>query len=84
MIYFFLFISESILSSISDFAIFKALLGTQVADATNGAFGAWNLYIGAVLLAIFSILVALTSRIKFNDFIEAYGEGFRKISKSYK
>ena len=66
---------------INDFAIFKAILGTQVADAANGAFGAWNLYIGSVVLTVFSILVALTSRIKFNDFIEAYGDGFKKISK---
>ncbi len=62
-------------------AIFKLLLGTQVTDATNGAFGAWSLYIGAVLLLVFSLLAALANRMKLDELIESFGEGFKKMLK---
>lgn len=64
--------------TIGKFAIFKVLLGTLAKDA---AFGAWNLFHGSLVLLLASILVASVSRIKLDDFITAYGEGFKKISK---
>ena len=62
-------------------AIFKLLLGTQVADAANGAFGAWSLYIGAVLLLVFGLIAALANRLKLNELLESFSEGFRKMTK---
>lgn len=63
---------------IGEFAVFKVLLGTLAADA---AFGAWNLFHASILLIIISIIVALVARIKLNDFIASYGEGFQKMGK---
>lgn len=62
---------------IGNFEIFKAILGTLAVEAP---FGAWNLFHASILLIIISILAALVSRIKLNDFISAYGEGMKKIS----
>lgn len=63
---------------IGDLAIFKAILGTVAKDA---AFGTWNLFHASTLLLVISLLVALVGRLKLNDFIDAYGEGFKKIGK---
>jgi len=64
---------------IGDLEIFKSLLGTL---ATSAPFGAWNLFHMSTLLFIVSIVVALLGRIKLNDFVSAYGEGAKKMSKS--
>lgn len=58
--------------------VFKAILGTE---ALSTPFGLWTLLHGAVILFIVSIIIALMSRMKLNDFISAYGEGFKKIGK---
>jgi len=63
---------------IGDFEVFKVLLGTQAVEAW---FGAWNLFHASILLGIISVVIALVSRIKLNDFISAYGEGFKKLGK---
>ena len=62
---------------IGDFQVFKVILGTLAKDAP---FGAWNLFHGSILLIVMSILVAIVSRVKLNDFISAYGEGMKKMS----
>ncbi len=62
---------------IGDLAIFNKILGTL---STNAAFGLWNLFHGSLLLVIVSIIIALFSKIKLNDFISAYGEGAKKMS----
>ena len=59
--------------------IFKAILGTLAVEAP---FGAWNLFHASILLAVFSVIIALLGRVKLNDFIAAYGEGAKKMSKS--
>ena len=65
---------------IGDFAIFKALLGSFGNGVNNnGAFGYWNLFNGATLLLIVAVIVALISKIKFNDFIASFKEGFKKM-----
>lgn len=63
---------------IGKFAVFKVILGTLAKDA---AFGAWNLFHASALLVVISLLVALIGRLKVNDIIEAYGEGFKKLGK---
>lgn len=61
---------------IGGFAIFGKLLGTL-----NAAFGAWNLFHLSILLVILTVVLAIISRVSLNDFIESYGEGFKKIGK---
>ncbi len=67
---------------IGDFEIFKTLLGSLALESTKGAFGYWTLFHGSAMLLVFSILVAIMSGLKLNDIIDAYGEGFKKLSKS--
>ena len=62
--------------TIGEFAIFKVLLGSLATE-----FGAWNLFNAITMLVLFSILIAFVSRIKFNDFLESYGDGFKKMAK---
>lgn len=62
--------------NINDFAIFKVLFGTLATE-----FGAWNLFNITTILVILSILIALISKINLNSFIEAYGDGFKKMAK---
>lgn len=62
---------------IGELNIFAELLGTEAK-----AFGAWDLFGISALLFIVSIVVGLFSKIKLNDFISAYGEGAKKLSKS--
>jgi len=64
--------------SIGDFAIFKVLFGTLAKDA---AFGSWNLFHASILLVIISVIVALVSRIKLDELIDSYAEGFKKMGK---
>jgi len=64
---------------IGKFEIFKALLGTQ---ATEAWFGGWNLFHASFLLIVTSVVIALVSKIKLNDFISYYGEGIKKLGKS--
>ncbi|MBE6156802.1 MAG: hypothetical protein E7161_03555 [Firmicutes bacterium] len=66
---------------IGGFAVFKVILGTLSTKVTNGAFGYWNLFHMSIILIIISIVAALVSRIKLDDFIESYGVGFKKIGK---
>lgn len=61
---------------VGDVAIFKSLLGTQAS-----AFGAWDLFTMPIVLIVASIILALIGRVKFNDFISAYGQGMKKFSK---
>lgn len=63
---------------ISEFAIFEKILGTLSVDA---AFGTWNLFHASIVLIIISILAALLGKVNIDNFIEAYGEGFKKIGK---
>lgn len=63
---------------IGEVAIFKELLGTL---AEKTPFGSWNLFHMSILLFVISILVSLLGKVKLNDFIEAYGEGAKKMSK---
>lgn len=62
---------------IGELAIFSSLLGT-----TAAAFGAWDLFNIAIILLIASVIVALLGRVKIDEFVDAYGEGVRKIGKS--
>jgi len=63
---------------VGDFAVFKVILGTLAKDAF---FGNWNLFHASTLLVIISMLAALISRVKFDEFISAFGEGAKKMSK---
>jgi len=61
---------------IGEFAMFKSILGTGAAS-----FGTWNLLVLSILLLLVTICFAVLNGLKLNDFIESYGEGFKKISK---
>lgn len=61
---------------IGDVAIFISLLGNYAA-----AFGAWDLFAMSVILLVVSIILGLIGRVKFDEFLSAYGEGIKKIGK---
>ena len=63
---------------IGELAIFSKILGTLAVEAP---FGAWNLFHASILLVIISIVAALIGKISLDEFIESYGEGFKKIGK---
>lgn len=62
--------------TVGNIHILSAILGTSAA-----ALGTWNLFTASALLGVMSILIGLISGVRFNDFISAYEEGFKKISK---
>lgn len=64
---------------IGELNIFEKILGTLSKDA---AFGTWNLFHMSIVLIIVSVLAALIGKIKLDDFIDAYGEGFKKMGKA--
>ena len=45
------------------------------------AFGSWDLFAIQVLMLITSLIIKIIYKIKFNDFLTAYGEGFKKVGK---
>ena len=59
---------------IKDTSVFGTIFGTKSAQ-----FGAWNFYIITIVLGLFSVLTALISRLKLNDFISTCGEGIKKV-----
>ncbi len=66
--------------SIGSFPVFKAILGSfGNAANNNGAFGYWNLFNVVTLMLVITILLGLFNRIKFNEFITSFKEGFKKM-----
>ena len=61
---------------LGDTLIFKMLLGTKAA-----AFGAWDLFPGAIFLIILAIIVALISRVSISEFVASFLEGVKKLAK---
>ncbi len=59
-----------------DFYIFKDLLG-----ANMKALGSWDLFSITGVVLIFTCIVALCYRVKFNDFITNYVNGIKKMAK---
>lgn len=60
----------------SDVTIFSYILGKAAV-----AFGSWDIVTSIALMIVMSIIIALVYRIKFNEVISAYTEGFKKIAK---
>ncbi len=72
---------------IGNYNIFSNIIGSPVKlDSTTGstsgvinAFGSWTITDVAIFLLIITAVIALCSKIKFNDFIAAQTEGIKKI-----
>ena len=72
---------------IGDYAIFGNIIGQPVVtDASTGsssgvigAFGTWAMTDVAIFLFILTAVIALCSKIKFNDFIATTTDGIKKI-----
>lgn len=63
--------------SIGDFAVFTSILGKNVA-----AFGAWeDLFTIIAVLILFTVIIAICYKVKFEDFITNYGKGLKKMIK---
>ncbi|MCM1053159.1 MAG: hypothetical protein NC483_04215 [Ruminococcus sp.] len=60
----------------SDFYIFKDLLGSQLK-----AFGSWDLFAINAVMLIFTIVLGLCYRFKFDEFIDAVVSGIKKMLK---
>ena len=60
----------------NDFYIFKDLLGTGFT-----AFGSWNNITISAILIVFTFILALCYRFKFDDFVETSKNGLKKIIK---
>lgn len=72
---------------IGDYAIFGNIIGAPVViDASTGSqsgvinvFGSWTMTDVAILLFIITFVIALCSKIKFNEFIATETDGIKKI-----
>ena len=62
-------------------AILGSLFRTssETGGSPVGVLGSWNLMHGGALLIFLTIIIAIANKIKLNDFIEAYKDGFKKI-----
>ena len=59
-----------------DITIFAYILGNSAL-----AFGAWDLFTICTVLLVISVIIALISKISFNDYFGSIGEGFKQIAK---
>ena len=59
-----------------DFYIFQSLLGASFA-----AFGNWDVFTISSILFIFTIIIGLCYRFKFNEFVDSYIDGCKKVIK---
>lgn len=72
---------------IGDYAIFGNIIGQPVVTAAStgsssgviGVFGTWTMTDVAIFLFILTTVIALCSKIKFNDFIATTTDGIKKI-----
>lgn len=72
---------------ISDYAIFGNIIGNPIVlDATTGAssgtigaFGTWSMNDVSIFLFIVTAVIALCSKIKFNDFIATMAASIKKV-----
>ncbi len=68
--------------SIGEMPIFEAIIGESL-DALGTslatAFGTWYLFTYTLVIAIFTVLVALVSKIKSGEFFTYVGEGFKMV-----
>lgn len=69
--------TESITTfKILDEPIFGYILGSSLL-----AFGKWDIFGIQVLMLITTLVIKWIYKIKFDEFLEAYGEGFKKVGK---
>lgn len=61
---------------IGDHAVFSYILGNSAK-----AFGKWDLSFITTILLIASFIIALIYRVKFNDYLESFAEGLKKMLK---
>lgn len=61
--------------AIADFAIFGKIFGSSAA-----AFGAWTLSIMSIILVLLSLLAMITSRMKFDELLKSYVDGFKVMA----
>ena len=72
---------------IGNYAVFSNIIGAPVSvDATTGsssgvinAIGSWTMTDVAILLFVLAGVIALCSKIKFNDFVETVTGGIKKV-----
>ncbi len=71
--------------SIGEFTLFGKILGTLATTENNGvipgAFGVWNLFHASTFLLVMIALIALIGRVKFDEFLDGFVEGVKKIAK---
>lgn len=61
---------------IGDHAVFSYILGNSAK-----AFGKWDLSFMTTILLIASFVIALIYRVKFNEYLESFAEGLKKMLK---
>lgn len=61
---------------IGDFYVFKSILGANIS-----AFGTWDVFAIAAITFVFTIILALCYRLKFNDFVAHFSHGAKKMIK---
>jgi len=70
--------------SIGEFAIFQNLLGNVLPNLNaqvTTEFGSWYLFSYSALIVVITVLVAIASKMKFNDFLSNAWEGIKKVGK---
>ena len=61
---------EKLFQTITEFQLFDVSLYNSFIGASVAAWGAWQLYDVAVLLAVFGLILLIVYKIKFNEFLE--------------
>ena len=61
---------EDLFKSITDFKLFDVSLYNAFIGSSVAAWGTWQLYDVAVLLAVIGLILVIVYRIKFNEFLE--------------
>jgi len=70
--------------SIGEFAILQNLLGNVLPNLNaqvTTEFGSWYLFSYSALIVVITVLVAIASKMKFNDFLSNAWEGIKKVGK---
>ena len=61
---------------IGDFYVFSSLLG-----ANTSAFGTWDLFPISAIIFVFTLIIGLCYRFKFNEFVDGFIDGLKKMIK---
>lgn len=67
-------------TALSEFKLFNSTILSYILGTTS-EFGTWDLFSLQALMIVFSVIIALVSRMKIDDFFDAVGNGLKNSGK---